>query len=183
MTWARLISKQATSRLILAERVPPGTNRGGSALNLRSYAWQRRIERRECSSWDLACCSLSAASCIWHALRFGGDRLAGRLATLWSRHGAAWASWGSKRTGRGFSLWQSVQFCWCGGSVSNPRAPSPVDLRQRGTWPASAKRPDAPLVVNFDQPFPFGQLILDLTPHGSTAFIGDENAGCAPAIL
>jgi hypothetical protein len=50
-------------------------------------------------------------------------------------------------------------------------------------WPASAKWPDAPSVFNFDQPFPFGQLILDLTPHGPTAFIGDENAGCAPAIL
>ena len=83
---------------------------------------------------DLARCSFSAASCTWHALRFGGDRLAGRLATLWSRHGAAWDSWGSKRTGRGFSLWQSVQFCWCRGPVSNPRAPSVARSIGASAW-------------------------------------------------
>jgi hypothetical protein len=90
---------------------------------MSAYAWQRRIERRECSSWDLARCSLSAASCTLYALRFGGDRLADRLATPWSRHGAAWGSWGSKRTGPGFYLWQLVQFCWCRGPVSSPRSP------------------------------------------------------------
>ena len=47
----------------------------------------------------------------------------GRFATLWSRHGAACDSWGSERTGRAFSLWQSVQFCWCRGPVSSPRSP------------------------------------------------------------
>ena len=26
---------------------------------------------------------------------------------------------GSERTGRAFSLWQSVQFCWCRGPVSS----------------------------------------------------------------
>ena len=50
----------------------------------------------------------SAVSCIWCALLFGGDRLAaripaGRFAALWSRDGAAWDSWGSKRTGRAYS--------------------------------------------------------------------------------
>jgi hypothetical protein len=47
-----------------------------------------------------------------------GDRLAarippgGRFAVLWSRHGAAWDSWGSERIGR-ILLMASVQFCWC----------------------------------------------------------------------
>ena len=104
--------------------LPLGTNRGGSALNLCSYAWQRRIESRECSSWDLARYSLSAASCTWHALRFGGDRLVGRLGTLWNRRGAAWDSWGSKQIGPGFSLWQSAQFCWCRGPVPSLEARS-----------------------------------------------------------
>jgi hypothetical protein len=64
----------------------------------------------------LGALSFSAVSCRWCALLFGGDRLAaripaGRFAALWSRDGAAWDSWGSKRIGRAFSLWQSVQFC------------------------------------------------------------------------
>ena len=42
-------------------------------------------------------CSFSAASYTWHALRFGGDRLAGRVETLWSRRAAAGDFWGSKR--------------------------------------------------------------------------------------
>jgi len=58
----------------------------------------------------------------------GGDPLAarippGRFATLWSRRGAACDSWGSERTGRAFSLWQSVQSCWCRGSVSSLATP------------------------------------------------------------
>jgi hypothetical protein len=40
--------------------------------------------------------------------------------------GAARDSWGSERTGRAFSLWQSVQFCWCRGQVSS--------LGQPGVW-------------------------------------------------
>ena len=55
----------------------------------------------------LARCSFSAECCTWHALLFGGDRLAAgippsRFAALWSRHAAAWDSWGSERTGRAF---------------------------------------------------------------------------------
>jgi len=45
-------------------------------------------------------------------------RLVGPLAIHWSRRGAAWDSWGSERTGRAFSLWQSVPFCWCWGPAS-----------------------------------------------------------------
>ena len=74
----------------------------------------------------LARCSFSVESCTRRGVLFGGGRLAarvplGRFAALWSRHGAAWGSWGSERTGQAFYLWQSVQFCWCRGPVSNLR--------------------------------------------------------------
>jgi hypothetical protein len=59
-----------------------------------------------------------ARAAIWRgplAARIPPDR----FATLWSRPGAACDSWGSERTGRALSLWQSVQFCWCRGPVSS----------------------------------------------------------------
>jgi hypothetical protein len=57
-----------------------------------------------------------ARAAIWRGPLSGPDS----SRPLWSRHGAAWDSWGSERTGRAFSLWQLVQFCWCRGSVSSP---------------------------------------------------------------
>jgi hypothetical protein len=51
-----------------------------------------------------------ARNAIWRGPLSGPDS-SRPVATLWSRHGAAYDSWGSERTGRAFSLWQSVQFC------------------------------------------------------------------------
>ena len=50
------------------------------------YTRYRAAGRAKCSRWGLARCSLSADSCTWHALLFGGDPLAGRLAALWKQH-------------------------------------------------------------------------------------------------
>ena len=96
-----------------------GTNRGGPTFNPAHMRRSDVLRGQNVpdGTWG------TARSLTWHALRFGGDRLAARLAIHWSRHGAAWASWGSKRTGRGFSLWQSVQFCCCRRQVSRPRSP------------------------------------------------------------
>ncbi len=47
---------------------------------------------------------------IWRGSLSGPDSGRPVRRTLEPR-GAAWDSWGSKRTGRAFSLWQSVQFC------------------------------------------------------------------------
>ena len=80
----------------------------------------------------------------------------GRFATLWSRHGAACDSWDSERTGRAFSLWQSVQFCWCRGPVSSLGQPGvwagTVALKENppgGNWrphlSSSGSRPSQPL--------------------------------------
>jgi hypothetical protein len=61
----------------------------------------------------------TARSAIWRGRLAAGIHL-GLFAAPWSRHGAAWDSWGLERTGRAFSLWQSVQFCWWRGPVSSP---------------------------------------------------------------
>ena len=111
---------------LAADHEAPATNRGGPTFNPRSdaflassliywatHAWERRIERPDVpdGTWGAA-----------RSLRHGGDRLAGRLKTRWSRLGAGSDSWGSKPTGPAYSLWQSVQFCWCRESVYSPRS-------------------------------------------------------------
>src|SRR5439155_5825268 len=96
----------------------------------------------------LARSSLSLESCTWRAPLFGGDRLVagippGRLAILWSRHGAACDSWGSGRIGRAFSLWHSVQFCWYRGPVSSLDQPRYVTSARGSTgrdWPENPPR-------------------------------------------